>query len=249
MNIYNRWFPRICRIIGTGLVLLGLILSFVFGASFNNFFAILLGFSGLLMGWVYHRGHGFRLAIHVLLVAVVLFFALMAKLMMGVGGKDTASFHEEYAIVLGCGIKGETVSPTLRARLDQAVVYARRNPEAILVVSGGQGGGERISEALAMERYLVAHGIPTARIIREEQSTSTIENLKFSKELLNSKGAFDGTEVTLITSNFHMYRALKAAQGQGIRANSYGVGVAWYLLPGAFLRETASICKFWLLSR
>lgn len=90
-------------------------------------------------------------------IAVGVFFC---SFLLFYGGYDTVGYDEDAVIVLGCGIRGDQLSKTLKDRLDRAIEYHEKNPEAVIVVSGGQGPQEDIPEALAMERYLISRGIP-----------------------------------------------------------------------------------------
>jgi len=119
----------------------------------------------------------------------------------------------DYVVVLGAGIHGETPSMTLVDRLDRAVEYMKRVPGCKVIVSGAQGADEDITEALAMERYLTRRGIDKERIIREEASTNTHENMVFSKRIIDSRG---GGSVAVITSDYHVYRARRLADNAGL---------------------------------
>ncbi len=125
----------------------------------------------------------------------------------------------DYLIVLGAQVKKDGPSRTLRLRLDKAAEYARQNPETILVLSGGQGRDELVSEAQAMQDYLAQSGIPRSRTILENQSTSTVENIAFSRMIIESRG--EPARVGILTSNFHLYRARKVAAHQGMENVSY----------------------------
>lgn len=92
--------------------------------------------------------------------------------------------------------------------------YLKKHKKVKIIVSGGQGSGEQISEALAMYKYLVAHGIDRDRIIQEDKSRSTYENIKNSFEIIKNKG--DKLQnIAVLTSNFHVFRAVKLAQKVG----------------------------------
>lgn len=118
----------------------------------------------------------------------------------------------DYVIVLGASVRPDGPSKTLKLRLDKAAEYALQNPETTLILSGGQGANEPEPEAKAMEKYLTEQGVPKDQMILEDQSTSTLENLVFSRPLLMKPSA----KVGLLTSNFHMYRARKIAEKQGM---------------------------------
>lgn len=121
----------------------------------------------------------------------------------------------DYLIVLGAGLDGEIPSLTLSDRLNRAHEYLLNYPNTTAIVSGGMGDGETITEALAMERYLVSLGIDKSRIIKEERATNTNENIKFSKEIIESRG---GGSVAVLSSDYHIYRARRLAQSHGITA-------------------------------
>lgn len=108
-----------------------------------------------------------------------------------------------YAIILGAKVNGETPSLTLRYRLEEALTYAETYPDVKFILSGGQGPDEDISEGEAMRQFLVERGVAEERLLLETESTSTYENLLYSKKLLPE----DVNAVTIITSDFHLTRA------------------------------------------
>lgn len=177
-------------------------------------------------------------------VVLLLLFASIAVL----GRTDTASHQEDAVIVLGAGLKGGEVTPALRSRLDVAVGYSTANPEAVIVVAGGQGPGESVTEALAMERYLVSHGVPEDRIIREDRSTSTHENFVFTKGLLEARFDADCT-TAFITSDYHVFRAREIAEQAGIDSTHAHADTPWYGIPVDYVRESLAITKFVLTGR
>lgn len=117
----------------------------------------------------------------------------------------------DYIIVLGCQVKGERPSKALKERLDTALAYLEENPDTQAVLSGGQGPGENITEAECMRRYLTDAGIAEDRLILEEQSTTTRENLVNSQSYLN-QGI---NSVGIVTNNFHVYRSVRLARKAG----------------------------------
>lgn len=121
----------------------------------------------------------------------------------------------DYVIVLGAGLDKETPSLTLVDRLQRTAEYMNEFPDSIAIVSGSQGSGETITEALAMERYLVSSGIPRERIIKEEKATNTNENLIYSREIIDSRG---GGSAAIVSSDYHIFRARLLAQKQGLSA-------------------------------
>lgn len=149
----------------------------------------------------------------------------------------------DYVVVLGAQMKASGPSMVLQSRLDEAIVYLERNPETEVIVSGGQGSDEPISEAEGMKNYLVQNGIDESRIFMEDQSVNTNQNLKFSAEYINIKE----DHVGIVTSNFHIYRSVKLAKKLGYR-NVCGIAAESYafLLPANMLRECACVVYYTL---
>lgn len=149
----------------------------------------------------------------------------------------------EYVIVLGAGLNGTTPSNTLRKRIEEGYEYMSDNPDTLLIASGGQGFGESISEAECIKRELVKKGIDENRIILEDKSTSTVENLKFSLEIIEDPNA----SVGIVTNSFHEYRAGVIAKKVGYR-NSHPVPAITLLPVGIhyMLREYFGVVKMFL---
>ena len=162
------------------------------------------------------------------------------------GRTDNVTCREDAVIVLGTGVRGTALSQGLQNRLDCAVDYHARNPGAIIVVSGGQGPQEDIPEGVAMERYLLAQGVPQDRIIREAVSSSTAENFRYSKPLLDERFR-SGYSVAFVTSDFHIFRAGQIAARTGFSSITHcHAATPWYMIIPNGLRECAAIIKFWL---
>jgi len=161
----------------------------------------------------------------------------------------------DYVIVLGARVEGERVSKSLRLRLDKALEYAETNPAVVVVASGGQGAGEAISEARAMEQYLTARGFPPGQIIKEPHSRNTRENLhnSFSYIVVDWCGR-DGWQeginpkIGVISNNFHIFRARAIAKKQGFTTIS-GVPAPSdpILLLNQMCREFFALVKDWLV--
>ena len=127
---------------------------------------------------------------------------------------------EASVVVLGCEVKGDRPSLMLVSRMDTAVRYLREHPDVCCVVSGGRGEHEQISEAECMYRYMTAQGIAPERIIREDRSTSTRENLLFSAAILRERDA--GDRIAVVTNEFHVCRARLIAADLGLRQRQNG---------------------------
>ncbi len=153
-------------------------------------------------------------------------------------------------VVLGCRVYGERPSLMLQERLDAAYQWLMLNPDATCIVSGGQGPGEDISEAECMYRYLVEKGISPKRLLKEEKSTSTRENLAFSKEILERQGEkqqVQNNSIVIVTNEFHQYRAGKIAESLGLEYGAVNGKTALWLLPTYYVRELYGIVYEWVL--
>lgn len=164
---------------------------------------------------------------------------------------------KDFLIILGCGLRKDgTPSPLLRGRCDRALAFAEKQKaqtgrELIFVTSGGQGPDEPIPESASMKRYLMEQGVPEERIVEEDRSTDTRENMKFSKELILKKvrpgkeaprgywPSLDDPEakIAFATTNYHVFRSGLCARRVKMRAVGMGAKTKWYFWPNAAVRE------------
>lgn len=150
-------------------------------------------------------------------------------------------------VVLGAQVWEDGPSNSLKYRLDAAVEYLKKNEAALCVVSGGQGYNEPFSEAEGMRRYLEEAGIAPERILMEDQSTNTAENLRFSKVKLEERMDLQTAGVGIVTNDFHMYRALMIARRVGFSdPDGIASGSHPLYLPNNVLRECLAIVKDYL---
>lgn len=186
-----------------------------------------------------------RAVIYVALLAFVFETVFVSGLFL-CGNDDNVTYTEDAVIVLGAGIHGERVGEGLKGRLDRAYDYYTKNPSALIIVSGGQGPQEDITEALAMARYLIQRGVPAENIVKEEKSTSTNENFRFSKQILTQR--FGGSfRVAFITTDYHIYRAKNIAQTEGISNITHlHSDSAFYTVFPNGLRESLAVIKMWV---
>lgn len=147
-------------------------------------------------------------------------------------------------VVLGCRVYGEKASLSLEERLAAAEEYLVAHPQAVCILSGGQGKGEDISEAECMYRYLLERGIAQERLYREEASTSTRENLAFSMNIIEQEGL--NRELAIVTSEYHEYRANLIAKEMGISSASVPASTAPWLFPAYYVRELYGILYEWV---
>ncbi|MFD6206134.1 YdcF family protein [Streptomyces rubiginosohelvolus] len=150
----------------------------------------------------------------------------------------------DFVVVLGSGlIGGSTVPPLLASRLKRGqAVHARlakRGGSPVLITSGGQGPDEKLPESHAMADHLVAQGFPAELVEREDRSTNTEENLRFSKTIMEK--AKPDYRCVVVTNNYHAFRAALTARRVGIRGQVVGAPTAAYFWPNAMLREFTAI--------
>lgn len=151
-------------------------------------------------------------------------------------GRTTAS-NQSVIIVLGCKVKGEHPSKALMKRVDAAYAFLVKNEDAVAVLSGGQGRDEAISEAQCMMNLLLEKGIEKERLIIENHSTTTLENIRFSNELVNVR------EAAIATSEYHQLRAALLCRRFGITAYAQSSRTKLTALPTFLLREVLAVTK------
>lgn len=245
----------------TGAVLLGDAVGLMSIGLFN--FGIVLpgsiGLAFLLLALCWHRVARWRLAnprrqllwraawtaFAVWLLTVGVYFHGIRS---GMGASVPADVPVKAIIVLGSGTPNCQASPALTARLDQGLIQAQRFPAGKVVVSGGQDFGMHCTEADIMADYLIARGVAVDRLIREGHSTSTEENLVFSRRLLEAQSVDVAGPIIVVTSDFHVRRAVGIARKAGF-SEVFGVGAATplYLRFNAWLREYFASISSWVL--
>jgi uncharacterized SAM-binding protein YcdF (DUF218 family) len=193
---------------------------------------------GLIVFGVWRRASGARWLIMPALALAIL-FGLISGFLAGYGLNDTATDDEDALIVLGAAVHGRVVSPSLAQRLEVAVGYHQRNPEALIVVTGGQGPQEDIAEAVAARDHLLAQGVPDDVIVVEDRSTTTEENFGFAKLLLDERLSGD-YRVAFVTNEYHVWRAARLAEVAGLEAAHLHSATRWYVWPSSYLREGAA---------
>lgn len=154
--------------------------------------------------------------------------------------------ESEYVIVLGAGLRGDTILASLQYRLEKCVEYINEYPNTTIIVSGGKGPDELLSEAEAMKEFLVNKGIEEEKIIMEDKSTSTMENMQFCKKKIIEDGGNIDSTISVITNGFHMYRAKFLAKRVGLEVTS--IPSKSYLLagPNFYVREYFAFIKSFL---
>ena len=243
---------KVLVLLGSLFLLNGLILCVVANFNFGNLITIGVGLLCIGMGifdekiQTYSKNVLFRIFKNICGAGMngVLFLSMFLAYF---GWTDTCTYTEDAVIVLGTSVHGKEISATLKHRLDKAVEYHKKNPKALIVVTGGQGPQEDVTEAYAMEQYLIKNGVNPDVILKEEESTSTSENIKFSKKMLDKYFEKDYS-VTVITNTFHIYRGAKFAQSRGFEeVTTMHAEMEWYSVLPCYLRECGAVLKMWIL--
>ena len=167
---------------------------------------------------------------------------LLAAVICGaISAKRRPKYDKTHIIILGCKIGDDgTPLPLLKGRIDCAIEFAKTQKEAgggdvCFVPSGGQGSDEVMSEAESMRDYLVSNGVAEDRIIVENKSTNTDENMRFSKEKIYED--CDSPNIIFSTSNYHILRSGMISRRAGLDAEGIGCKTKWYFWPNAYVRE------------
>ena len=154
-------------------------------------------------------------------LTILLLFALCEAALFGLvawqAAKADSPQQADVMIVLGAGLNSDTGEPlpTLAYRLDRAVELYNAEYAPAIIVTGGMGVDEPVSEAEAMRDYLVAAGVPESAILLEDQARDTAENMALSREIMEQNGFADAI---IVTSDYHMWRALRLARDAGVQA-------------------------------
>lgn len=244
MNKLRSALRIVCVLAGLYCVLSAVIqlvaASFNMGAALAFAFGAVLVLGAALSGKIFsaERGRLFKAFRGLCCIGVGAAVIFSAGLFV-YGKIDNVSGGEDAVIVLGAGIHGTKISRPLKFRLDKALEYYAENPEAVIVVSGGQGAGEDISEAEAMAAYLEENGVNPERIIKEENSFGTDENLINSREMLVPVLGEDFS-AAIVTSGFHTMRAVWTAKRLGMKVTHMGAKIMWYNVPVCYIRECAA---------
>ncbi|WP_052356685.1 YdcF family protein [[Clostridium] dakarense] len=168
----------------------------------------------------------------IIIIFVSTFLIIESAILLNINQNKNVKSHEniEYLVVLGAAINGKEVSKTLKARLDKALEYYNKNKDIKIIVSGGQGKDEVISEAEAMYRYLIDKGVDSKQIIKEDKSTTTFENLIYSKRILKGKNK---EKIIIVTNDYHLLRSriiahILGLENEGLSSQSSLSGKLYY---------------------
>lgn len=249
----NHLIKAFLVIIGTLLCLYSAFLSCVSNINVGVVLPVVLGLPLLISGIFYKPlaritkagwGRALKISVIACYCIYILIFSITSALLYS-SANESVPGDADALIVLGAAVQGDRPSLTLIKRLETAYDYLSSNPNTIAIVSGGQGEQETIPEAEAMAYYLIARGIDETRIYMEDKASSTEENFKFSKKIIEQ--IFDKEAVVaFITSDFHVFRAERVAMRQGLAAKGIASPSVYYMLPSFYLRETVAVWVYWL---
>lgn len=209
-----------------------------FGSVICAVMAFFLIFNDKVSVWLYkiygHTAGKIAIIIFItfLISGCILAFVISGFMVNAINKKPDSA---DTVIVLGCKVKGTRPSLMLKRRLDSAYEYLENNSEVLVIVSGGQGSDEEMSEAECMKAYLIEKGIAPERIYKEDKSTNTYENFKFSKEIMQEYNL--GSNLTVVTDGYHQLRAKMIADSLEIKTNAISAPTSWWLVPTYWVRE------------
>ena len=233
-------------------IILGIICLFIFiaplpGIVFNigSALGIASGCALILYGLFRKKlPEKIHTAAHVLAVLALAALLVLGGLQVSGTRRRPEEGQAVTMVILGCRVNGTEPSLMLWNRINTAQKYLEEHPDVKAVCSGGQGSDERISEARCIYEKLVQAGIGAERLYLEEGSSSTKENIAFSKALIEKEGL--APDVLLVSNDYHCYRALQLAEKAGMNAYAWPARTASYLIPTYVLRECCGILYTWL---
>lgn len=228
-------------VLGSIIFLNGAGLFLVSNFNVGNLLTLLLGMVILFTAIFFEKLNKW---FKIILISCISVAVVCSSILILYGKTDNVTYKEDAVIVLGAAVHGKTPSLTLKRRLETAVKYYNQNPEVIIVVSGGKGPQEDITEAEAMKQYLIKKGVAQDNIIKEESATSTYENFVFSKLILDEKFKNDYS-VAFITNEYHILRAGACANRAGIKnlTHIHSDTSLSYIIAGS-LRECLAVVKY-----
>ncbi len=234
---------------------LAVLLRFVPGLRFSALLclcATAVLFIFYLLEHFARRGHRAAAWCELALIAALLLgfslFTVLETMVVRGSFADESDAPVSAVIVLGAGVNGETPSLTLRTRIDAAAAYLEEHPDVPVVLSGGQGPGEAITEAECMRRALVRRGVDESRLYTEERSTSTQENLRYSRAILEELGVDPAQRVAIVTSDFHLCRARLMWGGDTAAVPAHLPSALYFqcLTVNYFIREAFGLAAYFV---
>ncbi|CAB1240929.1 YdcF family protein [Clostridium sp. WLY-B-L2] len=187
-----------------------------------------------------------KLKFAVCFITIAFVAVLLTEFQIVFFGEDTKPERSDCIIVLGCRVYGTTPSPFLMGRLNRGLELYNKGYGRYIIVSGGKGEGESISEAEAMRQYLLSKGMDNSKIIVEDKSSSTMANLINSKKIMNAMGFHSAV---IVSNKYHLKRASLMAKSQDIKGSYSGVFISSYKTQeiSGYIREIPAVWKYYIL--
>lgn len=269
-------------LVGLGTLSVGYFIMYAVLVDLNNvftYFWLLLGIvllaAGVGMFHIYHKGQTLpkwflATAASVCGIGIILFAFVLGCIIREAHSQPGQG--ADYMIILGARVKGDRISPLLRYRLDRALDYLSENRDTVVVVSGGKGSGENLSEAEAMQDYLVEHGIAMGQILMEDTSANTEQNIRNSIQVIREQEMIKQDSkpekkrhIVLVSNGFHLFRATRILRKQlrertvstdrqvetqddgGLEdavIEGLGARTKWYVVPNSYVREVFAVVKY-----
>lgn len=220
------------------------IVFFIFGLILMSY-----GISELTFNINYWNklSHKLKIIIKVIFsIGISIFIVIEGMILYNGQHKDLTK--PDYLLVLGAGLKGHEIKTSLKHRLDTTLEFNKIYPDLKIIVSGGQGPDEDISEAKAMKDYLTSHGIDENLIIMEDNSTNTYENFLFTKDVLDKITNKNDYTLTIISNGFHMYRAKYLGEKVGFKCLGYPAPSEALTSFNFYIREFFGVIKAYILN-
>ncbi len=262
----------VCFLGGTAILCLVYFIVIVLYSGFSTSFALIwpclaIVFGLMAVGWWYNSQHEGVIPVWASVSAVTLFAAgltilVITEVVIGFSAIRATGQPADYVIVLGAKVRGTKISNSLKQRLDRAVEYSEEYPNTVLVLSGGKGPGEEISEARAMYEYLQHCGVPADKLLIEDQSSDTVQNIEFGRavierqeynraqaarahlrEFYRERQDGDMIRIGILTSNYHIFRAEAIAKKQEIETVGVAAACDPVLAVHLWLREAFAVLK------
>lgn len=241
-------FRKIFFTLGTLCVIYGIGVIAIIGMQhWFDFFGIITGVGSisvaLLAPFFKNFSKGAR---HVFFLCLVFVFSIFAltEIFIITEGQRLPVDNAEYIIVLGAKVEGTNPSFALARRIEATADYMLENPDTIALATGGRGSDERISEGNAIANGLFSLGIEPSRVLVEDESTSTKENLLNGLYIIEENGGSANSKIVIVSSEYHVFRAKKLAESIGYRnISTKGSPSMLYLNPHYYAREFAALAK------
>lgn len=242
---------KLYLIIAAALVVIALIAAFIPGFQFTVTVCLAFASCMVLMYYLQRFPTPFATGLLRALWILLILGILAASVTLGfiLKAAHPASLPAcDHIVVLGAGVRGTVPSMSLQERIDAAYDYLTANPNTIAVLSGGQGKGEDITEAACMYRELTNMGIDGSRLLLEEASTSTIENLMFSLDVIEAHTGTRPLRIGIVSSEYHIFRAKLFAKHLGLDPVGIPGKVSWFpLCLNYYPREVVAVWKYLIL--